>query len=67
MGIGIIPQSAELRHQKTLQLSVVPLDEAWALRERSILVRDFDALPGCVKALINLMRPTADDSGKQPG
>ncbi|MNO67756.1 HTH-type transcriptional regulator GltC [compost metagenome] len=67
VGIGIIPQSAELRHQKTLQLSVVPLDEAWALRERSILVRDFDALPGCVKALINLMRPTADDSGKQPG
>lgn len=67
VGIGIIPQSAALRHQKTMQLSVVPLDEPWALRERSMLVRDFDALPGCVKALINLMRPTEGDSCKQPG
>lgn len=57
VGIGIIPESAAVRHQKTMQLSVCQLDEPWAVRERSILVRELNALPGCVRALINLIKP----------
>ncbi|MFK8399887.1 LysR substrate-binding domain-containing protein [Pseudomonas sp. BGr12] len=57
VGIGVIPESAARRHQKTMNLSVLMLDEPWAVRERSILVRQFDALPGCVKSLINLIQP----------
>lgn len=57
VGVGVIPESAALRHQQMLNISVRQLDEAWAVRERSIVVREFDALPGCVKALISLLRP----------
>lgn len=59
VGIGIIPESSALRHKKTMQISVVQLDEPWAVRERSILVRELDALPGCVRGLIRLLKPDA--------
>jgi len=52
VGIGIIPESAAVRHSRTMQLATVELDEPWAVRERSILVRDLEALPGTVRALI---------------
>ncbi|QMV61843.1 LysR family transcriptional regulator [Pseudomonas berkeleyensis] len=52
VGIGIIPESSALRHSRTMQLATLQLDEAWAVRERSMLVRELDALPGSVRALI---------------
>ncbi|TRO32655.1 LysR family transcriptional regulator [Pseudomonas sp. ALS1131] len=52
VGIGIIPESAARRHSRTMQLAILQLDEAWAVRERSMLVRELDALPGSVRALI---------------
>ncbi|PYB78840.1 LysR family transcriptional regulator [Pseudomonas sp. LB-090624] len=57
VGIGVIPESAALRHQRLMNISVKPLDESWAVRERSIVVRKYEALPGCVKALISLIKP----------
>lgn len=57
VGIGVIPESSALRYKRTMNLHVLPLDESWAVRERSILVRDIDALPGCVRTLISLIRP----------
>jgi len=61
VGIGVIPESLAHRHQQTMNLSIRVLDEAWAVRERSILVRELAALPGCVKALINLIKPSCDE------
>ncbi|WP_263139862.1 LysR substrate-binding domain-containing protein [Pseudomonas sp. RIT-PI-AD] len=55
VGIGVIPESAALRHIKTMDLSIVPLDEPWSVRERSILVRELQALPGCIRALVSLI------------
>ncbi|MDB6146214.1 MAG: gltC 1 [Pseudomonas sp.] len=57
VGIGIIPESAAIRHSRTMELAIVQLDEPWAIRERSILVRELDALPGTVRALIATMIP----------
>lgn len=57
VGIGIIPESAARRHSRTMQLSLIELDEPWAIRERSILVRELDALPGSVRALIGVLAP----------
>ncbi|WP_028239073.1 LysR family transcriptional regulator [Stutzerimonas azotifigens] len=57
VGIGVIPESAATRHSRTMRLAIVELDEPWAVRERSILVREFDALPGTVKALIATLAP----------
>lgn len=59
VGIGIIPESAARRHSRTMQLATVTLDETWAVRERSILVRELDALPGSVRALIATLAPDA--------
>lgn len=57
VGIGIIPESAALRHSRTMQLVTVALDEPWAVRERSVLVRELEALPGVVRALIDTLLP----------
>ncbi len=59
VGIGIIPESAALRHSRTMRLVTVKLDESWALRERSIIVRELEALPGTLRALINTLMPDA--------
>jgi len=55
VGIGILPESSALRHQQTMDLKIIQLDEPWALRERSIVVRDSQALPEYVKTLIKLL------------
>lgn len=60
VGIGIIPESAAMRHSRTMQLVTLSLDEPWAVRERSILVRELDALPGTVRALIATLMPEED-------
>lgn len=57
VGIGVIPESAAIRHSRTMELVTVQLDETWAVRERSILVRELDALPGTVRALIATLMP----------
>ena len=57
VGIGVVPESSAMRYAQTMDLTIKELDESWAVRERSIVVRDLDALPGCVKALIDLIRP----------
>ncbi|MNR38193.1 LysR substrate binding domain protein [compost metagenome] len=63
VGIGIIPESAALRHSRTMELEIVELDEPWAIRERSILVRELDALPGAVRALIATLMPVVAEAG----
>ena len=60
VGIGIIPESAAIRHSRTMQLVAIELDEPWAVRERSILVRELDALPGTVRALIATLMPESE-------
>lgn len=62
VGIGIIPESAAARHSRTMQLVTIELDEPWAVRERSILVRELDALPGTVRALIGILMPDTDSN-----
>ena len=63
VGIGIIPESAAQRHSCTMRLATVQLDEPWAVRERRILVRELDALPGILLALIERLtgRPIAQE------
>jgi DNA-binding transcriptional LysR family regulator len=62
VGIGIIPESAAMRHSLTMKLVTVQLEEPWAIRERSILVRELDALPGTVRALIATLMPDSEPS-----
>lgn len=53
VGVGVLPESAAERYQRSMPLQIYPLNDAWALRERQILVRDREALPACAQALID--------------
>ncbi len=59
VGIGILPESAAQHHGKSMAIKTVRLEEPWALRERNILVRDLEALPESVRALVRLLQQSA--------
>lgn len=59
VGIGILPESAAQHHGKSMAIKTVRLEEPWALRERNILVRDLEALPESVRALVRLLQKSA--------
>jgi DNA-binding transcriptional LysR family regulator len=56
VGVGIIPESAATRHSRTMRLVTVALQEPWARRERSLLVRQGEVMPTCVRELVNKIR-----------
>ncbi|NMG42513.1 LysR family transcriptional regulator [Aromatoleum toluvorans] len=53
VGIGIVPESAALRHRQTMKIVIQPLDEDWAVRERYVLTRRGESLPAYTLALID--------------
>ncbi|MOA42494.1 LysR substrate binding domain protein [compost metagenome] len=56
VGIAILPESSARRHQRTMKLAVIEIDEPWVVRERSILVRDLEALPNVIRALVGVLQ-----------
>ncbi|MBP6115316.1 MAG: LysR family transcriptional regulator [Neisseriaceae bacterium] len=52
VGVGVVPESAAKRHRLTKAIDLVDLDEAWAVRERSIVVKEQSALTPLARALI---------------
>lgn len=55
VGIGIVPESAARRHIQTMKIKLLELTDAWAVRDRFVLVRDRKALPRTANALIDLL------------
>lgn len=53
VGIAVLPESAAIRNKASLKLSLIELSDAWSLRERYVLARDFDILPAYVKQLVD--------------
>ena len=62
VGVGIVPETTAQRAAKSSAIKVVELADAWAPRDLTICVRDFDALPPYAQQLVNHMRaaPTND-------
>ena len=52
VGIGILPESCALRYQRTMEIQLIDLSDSWAQRERSVVVRELEALPSCAQELI---------------
>lgn len=65
VGVGIVPESAAARHRKTMNIAVTPLDEDWAVRERYILTRRGDSLPGYAQALIDCIMALPDHAASR--
>ena len=64
VGIGILPQSAGLRHSKSMNIALVELKDPWAVRERSVIVQKLDTLPAYARELVELIQ--ASQSGAAP-
>lgn len=62
VGVGVIPESAAKRHSLTMRLVTVALKEPWATRERSLLVRQGEAMPACVSELVKKIRESHPNS-----
>lgn len=65
VGLAILPESSARRHQQTMGLQIVELDEPWRVRERSILVRDLEALPAVIRALITIFLTQTDKTQRR--
>jgi molybdate transport repressor ModE-like protein len=56
VGVGIVPETTAQRAAKSSAIKVVELADAWAPRDLTICVRDFDALPPYAQQLVTHMR-----------
>lgn len=60
VGIGILPRSIARRYANFMDVTIIELEDDWAERERSLIVREFDALPKCGKELVEEIRSQID-------
>jgi DNA-binding transcriptional LysR family regulator len=63
VGVGIVPESAARRNQASMNLALVELTDAWSVRERYILVRDYESLPAYAEALVEAIRSHYREAG----
>lgn len=56
VGIGIVPEPAARRSAQTMDIVVMELLDAWALRQLAICVKSFDALPRHAQQLVDDLR-----------
>ena len=56
LGIGVMPRAVALALVKSLDISSVALTDPWAMRQLSICVRSYDALPAAARMLVDSLR-----------
>jgi DNA-binding transcriptional LysR family regulator len=56
VGVGIVPEPAARRCAQTMNIAVMELADAWALRQLAICVRSVDALPRHAQQLVDALR-----------
>ena len=55
VGVGVMPESAARRHALAMAIEIVPLVDAWSLRQMHVCVRSLEALPAFARDLIELL------------
>ncbi|AIJ44407.1 MULTISPECIES: LysR substrate-binding domain-containing protein [Comamonas] len=55
VGVGVLPESAASRHAAVMNIAIVPLSDAWSVRDMQICMRSLDALPSFAKELVQLL------------
>jgi len=66
VGVGVMPESAALRHARTMRIGIVEIEDDWSLRERVVLVRELEALPGCARALVTKLLESGSGGSGRP-
>lgn len=61
VGVGVLPESAALRHAKFMNIAIEPLSDAWSVREMQICVRSLQGLPSFARELVEML--VADAQG----
>ena len=56
VGVGIVPETTAKWAAQTMAIRTVQLTDPWALRDLSIVVRDYKALPPFARELVDHMR-----------
>ena len=56
VGVGIVPETTVRWAAKAMEIKAVQLTDPWALRDLSICVRDYKALPPYARQLVDHMR-----------
>ena len=56
VGVGIVPETTANWAAKLMAIKAVQLADPWALRDLSICVRDYKALPPYARQLVDHMR-----------
>jgi hypothetical protein len=56
VGVGIVPATTVRWAAKSMAIKPIELTDAWALRELTICIRDFNALPPYAQQLVEHMR-----------
>lgn len=56
VGVGIVPETTARQATRGMAIKAVDLTDDWALRELTICIRDFDALPPYAQQLVEHMR-----------
>ena len=60
VGVGVVPASTARRAAKAMAIKAVDLTDPWALRDLTICIRDFEALPPYARQLVEHMRAGAN-------
>src|SRR5574337_223798 len=63
VGVGVLPESAADRHAQSMAIVLVPLTDAWSVREMQICLRSLEALPSFAQELVQLL---VVDAQRQP-
>jgi DNA-binding transcriptional LysR family regulator len=56
VGVGVVPATTARRATKSMAIQAVDLADPWALRDLTICIRDFAALPPYARQLVEHMR-----------
>ena len=56
VGVGIVPETTAHWAAKTMAINAIELTDPWALRDLTICVRDYKALPPYARQLVDHMR-----------
>jgi DNA-binding transcriptional LysR family regulator len=56
VGVGVVPATTARRAVKSMAIQAVDLADPWALRDLTICIRDFAALPPYARQLVEHMR-----------